>query len=270
MIHQGDEEIVMCKSFVAGLALLVLVSTQAGAQNPAQPVQPGTQPQRAVGTPGATPGVQAGGMTTVDHAIAACLALGNQEEVALAQFAQDHAKSKEVKEFAKLMSDDHKAALQKLRQIAPQVASVGENLQAGNERQDSITSNAATGLQAGTVGAQPGAQIAGPDGALFSQMLSLQQRVAQECLTLTQDELTKSEDFDRCYIGQQVGAHIGMLAKLKGSAQFASPQLRSFIDEATKTVEKHLDKAKQIAKSLEDESRSGSTRAANRAEDSRR
>ena len=101
-------------------------------------------------------------------------------------------------------------------------------------------------------------------------MLSLQQQVAQQCLKLTQDELSKSDDFDRCYIGQQVGAHIGMLAKLKGSEQFASPQLKSFIDEATKSVEKHLDKAKQIAKSLEEEWRSGSTRAANRAEDSRR
>jgi len=254
----------MCKNIASGLALLVLISSQAMAQNPGQPVQPGTQPPRTTVATGGAPGAQAGGLTTVDQAIASCVALGNQEEIALARFAQDHAKSNEVKEFAKMMSDDHKQALQKLRQIAPQTATVGANLEASNSQP------AAGFQQPGATGAQPGQLGAGGDGALFSQMLSLQERIAQECLSLTKEELTKSEDFDHCYIGQQVGAHIGMLAKLKGSEQFASPQLRAFIDEATKTVEKHLDKAKQIAKSLEDESRSGSTRAANRSEDSRR
>jgi len=276
----------MCRNVVGGLAALVLVASQAVAQNAAPPRQAGTQPQRAATVPGATAGVQPGQpgqqsvTQVVDQAIAACLLLGNQEEVALAQFAQEHAKSDEVKKFAKMMSDDHKQAIQKLRQIAPQLAWLGENLE-----QDSSSQPGAGASQSGSFGAQPGTQPGAQDGVaqagfetgaqragsdpIMGQMLSLQQRVAQECLKLTQDELGKSENFDQCYIGQQVGAHIGMLAKLKGSEQFESPQLQSFIDEATKTVEKHLDKAKQIAKSYEDQSRSGSGRAANRSEDSR-
>ena len=145
----------MCKNFVAALGLLVLATGPVLAQNPGQPPQPGTQPRTTV-TPGGQPRAQAGGLTTVDNAIASCLALGNQEEIALARFAQDSAKSKEVKEFAKMMSDEHKAALQKLRQIAPQVATVGDNLEAG-ANQDAAQQRTA----------QPGQQLAGADGRCF-------------------------------------------------------------------------------------------------------
>jgi len=273
----------MCKNLAAGLAVLLLVASNANAQTAVQPRQAGVQPQGNQAVPGTSAGAQQGGaMTNVDHAIAACLLLGNQEEIALSQFAQDHVKGDEVKEFAKMMSDEHKQAIQKLRQLAPQLASLGENLQAGRSSQGGtnqgqnapggIGQNGVPGAQPGQASQQTGGQLASAD-PMMGQMLALQQRISQECLSLTQDELSKHEgsDFDRCYLGQQLVAHTQMLAKLRGSEQFASPQLRSFIDEATKTVEKHLDKAKEIAKSYEEEgARSGSGRSASRSEDSRR
>lgn len=248
----------MCRTFFGALAALALIAAHAVAQQPAtQPRQPATQPQRG-GVPGTAAGVQPGAQpgntaSTVDHAIAACFLLGNQEEIAMARFAQEHAKSDEVKEFAKMMDQDHRKAVEKLRQIAPQLAAVGENLEAGRDAQSAAVN----------------AQFAGADAALFSQMLALQESVAHQCLTLTQKELgeKKGSEFDRCYIGQQMGAHLGMLAKLKGSEQFASPQLRSFIQEATKTVEKHYDKTKEIAKTLESEA---THQSAQRTDESRR
>jgi hypothetical protein len=55
-------------------------------------------------------------------------------------------------------------------------------------------------------------------------------------------------------MGSQVNAHIQMLAKLKASERSASPELASFIQESTQTVQHHLEQAKQICKQLEDSS----------------
>jgi putative membrane protein len=241
----------MCRSFVGAFAVLALAAAQAAAQTATQPRQPGQQPY-AGGVPAATAGGQAGAAAQLDQPIAACLLLGNQEEIALARFAQEHAKSDDVKEFAKMMDEDHRKAVEKLRQIAPQLASVGENLEAGRNAQ----------------GANQNANVQGAGADMFSQVLALQESVAQQCLTLTQRELGEKDgnEFDRCYIGQQMGAHLGMLAKLKGSEQFASPQLKSFIQEATKTVQKHFDKTKEIAKTLESEA----VKSAQRSGESRR
>lgn len=238
----------MCRSVVGAFAALALIATQAVAQNATQPREPGARPAtRPAVAAGAQP---AGALTSVDQAITACLLLGNQEEIAMARFAQERAKSNEVKEFARLMDEQHRQAVQKLQQIAPQLASVGAHLDAEHGAQGTSPQNPAAGAPVAT-----GVPGAGADGALFSQMLALQQRVAQECLTLTQKELGAKEgsEFDRCYIGQQMGAHLAMLAKLKGSEEFASPQLRTFIQEATKTVQKHFDHTKEIAKTLESE-----------------
>jgi predicted outer membrane protein len=247
----------MCRNIVGAVVALALIASQAAAQQPAQPRQPGSQPATR---PGVVAGAQPGGASAaapVDQAIAACLLLGNHEEIALGRFAQEHAKSDEVKQFAKMMEQDHRKAVEKLHQIAPQLAAVGENLEAGREVQP-------TNAQASPLVGQ----AAGAEGALFSQMVALNERVAQECLTLTTKELANKEgaEFDRCYIGQQIGAHLGMLAKLKGSEQFASPQLQAFIQEATKTVQKHFDHAKEIAKTLE----SDAVKSAQRSGDSRR
>lgn len=235
----------MCRNFIGAFAALAMIAAQAVAQNATQPREPGVQPRPAArpgAATGATSGAPQGALTSVDHAIAACLLLGNQEEVAMAQFAQKHAKSGEVKEFARMMDEEHRQAIAKLQQLAPQLASFGEELQTSRDGQ-------------AAQGARPRSPAGGGDEALMTQMMALHQRVAQECLTLTQKELGAKEgsEFDRCYIGQQMGAHLAMLAKLKGSDEFASPQLQAFIQEATKTVQNHFDHTKKIAKTLEAE-----------------
>ena len=104
---------------------------------------------------------------------------------------------------------------------------------------------------------------------MSQQMLAMQRSITQQCLQLTQHELGEKQgaEFDRCYIVQQVIAHTQMLAKLKGSEQFASGQLRSFIQEATGTVEMHHQHAKELAKSLMDQA---ANQAAQREDGSRR
>jgi predicted outer membrane protein len=118
---------------------------------------------------------------------------------------------------------------------------------------------------------QGNARVAPPAGGnLQAQMVALQKRVTEECLALTEKELGEHEGakFDRCYIGQQIGGHVAMLAKLRGSKEFASGPLRQFIEEASKTVESHLAEAKKIAKTLEEDS--GTGKQARREDDSSR
>jgi hypothetical protein len=155
-----------------------------------------------------------------------------------------------------MMQRDHTEALQKLQQVAPQVAALKVELAGATPR-------AAARPQAGVqqaggqqqFGAQEtGVQPAGSTQAVAggaSPRLDLFRAIHQQCLALTQRELQEAgEDFDACYIGQQVGAHIGMLAKLQASEQYATGELRNFIQEATQTVEGHLQHAKELAKEL--------------------
>jgi predicted outer membrane protein len=222
----------MFKSLISAVVLLSAVAANASAQ---AVVEPQTRPLGAAGQVAGAPGGEA---AQVDQAIATCLALGNQEEIALAQFAESRAKHDNVKEFVAMMLKDHRAALEKLYRTEPQLAALNLQLQTG----------------------QGSARAAAPAaGGIQAQMVALQKRVTEECLALTEKELGEHDGaiFDRCYMGQQMGGHIAMLAKLRGSKEFASAPLRQFIDEATKTVESHLAEAKKIAKALEEDSESG-------------
>jgi hypothetical protein len=70
-------------------------------------------------------------------------------------------------------------------------------------------------------------------------------------------EEAEGEEFDQAFVGSQVGAHIAMLAKLRGAEAFASPRLQPIIAESIATTEQHLDQAKQLCKSLKDETGHG-------------
>jgi predicted outer membrane protein len=214
-------------------------------------VDPQTRPATAVAD------APTGGAAQIDQAIATCLALGNQEEVALAQFAQDRLQSEEAKQFAEMMIQQHQAALEKLNRLVPQVAAVSLQGQPGAGADRPAAGQPGATPRSG----QPGAATptAGAPSGQHSTLTALQVRMAQECLNLTQRELEEKQgaEFDHCYIGQQVGAHIGMLAKLRGSREFASPQLQAFIQEAEQTVQQHLDHAKELAEKLMAEARDG-------------
>jgi predicted outer membrane protein len=253
------------------LAILAAATLAAGARAQNTAIEQQSQPGAARTQ---TPGAPQGEAGQLDQAIAACLQLGNQEEIAVAQFAEGRVQSNEAKQFVAMMLRDHRAALEKLQRVAPQLASLTLQVEA-------TPGAAGRGAAPGRT-PQPGAQPAGVQQAgapragqptqpgqaarlgqpgANSPMIALQQRVAQECVQLTLKELSEHEgaDFDKCYIGQQIGAHVGMLAKLRGSQEFASGELRQLIDEMTGTVEGHLDQAKQIAKSMKDQSPSAGT-----------
>lgn len=228
-----------------GIALCVtgvVIAQEIRTQQP-QDRDTATQPDRertALRVP--TEGTQT---KNLDAPIAACLILGNQEEVTLAKFAQQRAQNEQVKRFAQKMAQDHQQATSQLEKFSPQGVALTLN---GDDR---------SGInQPRTAVNQPGrTNSASSTGDMKQEMFEMQKAIAQECLNLTQRELSEKEGakFDQCFMAQQIGAHIGMLAKLTGSEPFASAELQQVVEQQRQTTEQHLQMAKQIMQQLESE-----------------
>ncbi len=225
------------KFFTATLTLLALTAMTTTVQTTIgqelEPQQPATDQASTERGPG----------QNLDAKIAACLFLGNQEEVALATFAQKHAQHEDVKAFAQMLADEHTKALAMIQKKSPDVANLKLTMQDPN---------------AGDAEAKPEGNDPG---------MAMLQKVKSECLSLTQQELQEHQDaeFDKAYIGQQLGAHIAMLAELRGSKSFASPELQKLISEREKMTLAHMEKAKEIMSQIKEER---GTKSAERPTDS--
>lgn len=216
-------------AFSAALLLVGVVVAQDPAQRlREQPQQPG-QLGGAATQPG-QPGTRTGG--SLDSHLAQCLTIDNQHEIAVAEIAKQRAKDNEVKQFADKLIQDHTQFLQQLARF--------------------------TGHQPGMAGGQPPA-AGQPVGMAQAQggepnFLAIKQQVGQKALDLTKKELEKKEgmEFDKCFVGEQIGSHIWVLATLEVfKDQQVSPDLRSVIEKGIQTTQEHLDHAKKLADNLE-------------------
>jgi predicted outer membrane protein len=261
------------KKLTAPLAVaLTVLAGQAMAQSAVETQQPERAAQQSPATsrqdsatsprerqPLTTPGASARtqGAGQLDQQIATCLILGNQQEIALAQFAQERAENPQVKQFAQTMIEQHQQALSKLQQAAPQVAALNLKLHAkqGNRAQTEAESTE-SGVQP-TASTQPASAearsaTASAQGGAEHQMAQFAREVKQECLNLVTAELGQQQgaEFDKAYLGQQIGAHLGMLAELRVSQRHASQQLKPVLQEGEQMTEQHLAQAKSIMEQL--------------------
>jgi predicted outer membrane protein len=188
-----------------------------------------------------------------DGPIAACLILGNREEIALAQFAQQRAQSPEVKEFAQQLIQDHQQAISQLEKFAPQDVSLELDGQATENRARPDRTARNVEIEADRPQRDATARTGESHADMQRQMLAMQKDIAQRCLALTQRELSEWEGarFDQAFVGQQTGAHIGMLAKLAGTEPYASSELQSVLAKQQQAAEQHLQHAKQLMRQLD-------------------
>jgi predicted outer membrane protein len=275
-------------SISAAAALVALAALTASAQNPqndtlvkpaqrppgGQPNQPSTQQAQSQRAPGAAAQQQQSlqqrarlnqtqqasqSQSSVDSQLAACLAIDNQKEIVLAQFASQKTQNEEVKAFAQMMIKDHGNFLKELQAVAgPEHRQL--TLQ-GQPAADAETAQNAQDNATETSGEQPRArrsarpaeidETAGAAGGL--DFLTLKQELAEQCLQSTRAELEKKSgaEFDQCYMFGQVMAHMGMVDHLTVFAKHASPEFRQKLDKALQTTKRHLAEAQQIAESLE-------------------
>jgi predicted outer membrane protein len=231
--------VVALLSFAPLAAIAQLPNVQNPPQTPpVQLEQNRPQVQQQLGQPGSQ------GSSAADAQLANCLIIDNQNEVALAQFALQKTQNDDVKKFAQQMVEQHQQAIGSLQQYAS--ASRGAQ---GQQGQGNL---AATPGQPGanvTITLKP--ELSADAGGL--NPLTLKQEIAAQCLQSARRELDQKQgaEFDKTYIGMQIGAHMMMADMLQVFQNHASPEFRKTLASQQKTVQSHLDHAKQIMKSLD-------------------
>lgn len=273
----------------SAVGLMVLGSFAAAQQTqPRQPnVRPGTQP----GQPGVVqPGVNQPGANQqqqhqqADQQIAAVIAICNRNEVETAKFAMPKLQSSEAKEIATMLIKDHTEAANKFSKWAGQTTNVNTSAQptTGNreegrreegrreERREDRRDNDQSRAAPATAPNNAAANNAAPNNATAANQqprvalkpatggldwVAVHQEVAEESLASCKKELSRYEgnEFDKAFLGHQLGGHLMTVANLKVLKRHASSQLGSEIDDALATTESHLKKLRDLMEEKKDE-----------------
>jgi hypothetical protein len=129
------------------------------------------------------------------------------------------------------MVSDHTPGCQELQQLAGNLA-------------------ADHGQQAPRPGTAGGQRTAG--GQL--DWLSIKKEIAQQCLTSVKQELGTKQgiEFDKCFMGLQIGAHMKTVDELKVLKNHVSSELGQKLDKQLQMAQQHLQLAKQIEQQLKE------------------
>jgi predicted outer membrane protein len=188
----------------------------------------------------------------LDQKLAAWLACGNRAEVELGQLAAQKATNPQVRQFAEMMVKQHSQVLQQLRQINPEIelASAQGAQQPG---QTARQPGQATEQRLGQQAQQSPGQTQRTAGAAEDQLMEIGKQAAERKVELTKTYLQdkQGQQFDMCYIGTQIAAHISMVAELEAMQNAGSPEFQQLVDKASQGAQQHLQQAMQIAQTLE-------------------
>jgi predicted outer membrane protein len=236
------------------------------AQQPS-PTAPAKQAQAQPAAPRAAQGGQRAAWLTADQTLATCLAIDNQGEIAIAQFVQARTKNDDVKEFAQMLMDDHKAFLKKLERYAPEATRDGYlNSPRQTTSKDSPEAKPAVQAAGGANPAQPAKPIqqtagAQPNNAPAGQaidFIQLHREVAEQCIADSKQMLSKKEgnEADTCFVGHQIARHAAMKTQLTVFERHASGELGQILSDASETVTKHMEHAEKLMEQLADAKKS--------------
>ncbi len=247
---------------VAVTASWAAVQQDPGRRNPANPQDPARSTDREQPKPAVdrARSQDAQTMPGADHFFVSCLKAESDNEIALAKFAQQRAQSEEVKKFAQQMIQDHTQLLEKLQGIA-------RTDESATTAPSAATATQPTERRLGRGVIREGARIQDREGVATDRtpragpyasgggvnMMQLKKELSQQCLATLTAELERKTgpEFDRCFMGQQLFAHLAMWDALKVFGKHASPDLHKTLASAQQQVEQHLQDARRILKDLE-------------------
>jgi predicted outer membrane protein len=205
----------------------------------AQEVKPNQTvlPQQPIANQG--PGKAAANALITPQQLAACWALDNQEEIALAKFAVEKSNNKDVADFAKMISEEHQSCLKKLSKFAPDASREGyltEN-ERNSEKSDAVLSQSPTAR----------GSTAGID------MTQLQREIAQQCVADSKKYLNGKDEaeFDKCFVGMQIGKHAAMHTKLVVLQRHVGPEMQPMVSEGIQAIVKHMKAAESLMEKLD-------------------
>lgn len=248
---------------------------------------------RGAGQPGAQDAQARGQHKELVNYLAGKLLLSSQCQVELAKLGAQQAQHSQVKDFARQLSSDHEQLAQQLKRQMPGLANVespfssarsqtesqqGQQGQPGTTRRDIDESSLLRGQErsaqeragqlsqrADRAGAQqrPGQSGEFLDGDAQT-LMDITRRAAEsnhEAVTQMLRE-KQGDQFDKCFVNAQIGAHMWLSAELKAMRDVGPQEFTSVVQEAERTVERHLQTAKQLASTLENEGQAASGQGA--------
>lgn len=178
-----------------------------------------------------------------DHFLASCIAIDNQEQVALSRWAQDKIQNAQAKEFAKMLVRDHSQFLTKLQRYAPE---------ATKDHFLTSTQDQANRKAKGTIQQVAATSELIENSNLQFDLMQLHREMAEQCLADTKQMLTAKpeQEFDACFIGLQIARHAAMKSKLTVCQRHATGELKDLLTEASSTTSDHLEHAQKLMKQL--------------------
>lgn len=219
------------------------------------------------------------GSVTVEQAIAKKLMMANKAEIELAELAQQKSKNQQVTQFADQLASDHEQVLQKLKQWETQKEGQVDRerssrsgnqtprQQTGNQtedqpNQDTGSKNPQRDRLLGQGQNQDREQQRGNRGmrnTVPQALCAIMEKASSNCQQMTKQMLQNYEgaDFDMAFVGQQTIAHMTLLAELRAIEEQDLGQLSQIAGKAATTTESHLEKLKQLARELENNSTRG-------------
>ncbi len=196
----------------------------------------------------------AGDKKSADHLLASCVALANQSEIAISEIGRTKSTNDEVKKFAGMLITDHHNFLEKLQKFAPE-ATKADYLDGASKE---VRTTKRDGKIQQTAAADDKADIKTADAKsdhadMHFNHMQLQRELAAQCLSSAKEKLNSKsgDEFDKCFIGHQLGMHEHMKDSLIVLQRHVSPELAAILAEGQKTTEEHLAKAEAIMKDLD-------------------
>jgi len=228
------------------------------------------------------------GAMDLDHFLAKVVIKANKDEIATARLAEQRSTNAEVKKFAMQMAEDHTRLMNRLEQFRNAQRNERGNGMRRPGDNGNLNRGAANGGTFGqprfgiqtvpsTVQGQPGAtaqpntvaqgetsdqrnagNAAGHAGMAghrnaAREFVAVMDEVANQTQKSLERELSQKEgvQFDRCYLGQQVMAHLWLSDALSIFERHASSELQPILQEGLQTAQQHLTHAKALLARIE-------------------
>ncbi len=243
--------------FASSLLIASITSGVALAQD--TPKNPPSNPSKSDPSRIDTQNRKYSGAMRNDAILASLLLVDNEAEIALAQLAKERATDKDVKEFAAKMIEDHTQFGTKLQACCAADAlndtgRANRDVPASTDAPNHPSTPSTTGNPADDA-KRVGAQDRTSEKMLDSPAdhIAMFKELGAKCLESSKRMLMEKNgaDFDRCYMGMQVGMHQHVLDSLDVFQKYASPTLQEVLTTGSQTVKMHLTHAKEIASRFE-------------------
>ncbi len=210
------------------------------------------------------------------------LMLMDQSTIQLAQLAETKSMNEKVKQFARMLVEEHTKCSEKLRESAPGVVGVTELRSAGirhaagfrgatdaDEKSDAVDNPAKeeTNPARQPDGAEPQSEDDPADEdhprdgkhtqtehamTPLHRILNIERQATENYVQSTTEMLSKyqGQEFDMGFLGFTIGSHSWAVAELKAMDSVGNDEFQKLISDATTKVEQHMRKAEELSQEL--------------------